>query len=144
MPAPSAGCLRRWRWMSWMASSCDFLLFIVGLFVFGGASGKGEEHFVETRLSEREIVDHDVRAGKLRERLRNEFRVRNPRRERRRVRAGLHCNFECVRENLLRLGTLLGVSQPDVQSARTYRRFQLARRAPGDDPSVVDDGDAVG
>ena len=38
-----------------MASSCDFLLFIVGLFMFRAVSGQGEEHFVEARLAEGEV-----------------------------------------------------------------------------------------
>ena len=50
-----------------------------------------------------------------------------------------------VRERICSVSApLLGVSQPDVQSARTYRRFQLSGRALGDDPSVVYHGDAVG
>ena len=116
--------------------------FLGGL-VLGRAAGQRKEHLVEARLADREVGDPDACSRQLGEGLGGPVGIGARHRQRRGV--GLELNrAELVREDPLGLGSLLGIEQAHVQRARPDRGLELAGRALGDHPAVVDHGDPVG
>ena len=111
----------------------------------GGVAGEGEEDLVEARLAEREAratrdagpASSPTAAAPPSASAQATDSAAGSALERHRRRAAAAAPAAAA-------GRCAGSTQPDVQRAGADRGLELRRGALGDDPAVVDDGDAVG
>ena len=157
-PAPVAARGRRWRaasvrtsvawrwWWSWwllqavVAAASGSVRSSIGL------AGEGEEHLVERRPAQADVVDGDAAARRAGARR---WPARRRRRRPGRRRAG--CRGRCAaarRRPTARTSATAARSacaaRPDLDHVAARPGLELVGRAGGDDPAVVDDHDVAG